>query len=287
MAFAEDLLDYATPVAFLAFVVGATGLAFSLELPIFLVTSVAVAPTALAAAVLERLRPERLAYRPLDQPFRVELAHFLINYHLGYAIALAGCAGLEYLLNASNAPRLWPSTWPLALQIVFAGVLGEGVSYWQHRLSHRNAWLWRFHALHHQGERLNLMRAGRFHFVDIGPGSLLVFAPLVLLRAPEHVLIWIASLSGAFGILEHANMRMRTPRWLSWLVCTPAVHRAHHSSEPVESDANFGTFTMLFDVLFGTFRPPRADGPAAVGIENYTPPAGFWAQLIAPFRRAA
>lgn len=252
----------------------------------FLVTIIAVGPLAVAAVILERVFPERRAYQAADQAVGTDAAHYLFNYNLGYVLALLGCEALRRALPSEPHGLTWPVTWPLWSQVILAAVLAEGVSYWQHRLSHRVPWLWRFHALHHQGERLTLMRAGRFHFVDIAPGVFLVFLPLLLLRAPESIVAWASALSGAFGVIEHANVRMRTPSFLNPIVCTPAVHRHHHSQHPGESDSNFGTFTMLFDVLFGTYQAPRADGPARVGVEGAALEGGFWRQLLSPFRRA-
>jgi sterol desaturase/sphingolipid hydroxylase (fatty acid hydroxylase superfamily) len=162
-------------------------------------------------------------------------------------------------------------------------VLAEATGYWQHRASHRVKFLWRFHALHHSGARLNLVRAGRFHFVDMAAGTFLVFFPLALLGAPETIVTWAAALSGTLGIIEHSNIRMRTPAWLDRVVCTPAIHRHHHSREFAENDRNFGTSIMLFDHLFGTYAPPAPDGPRAMGIENDPVPRGFWQQTVKPF----
>ena len=281
----ERFVDYAIPPAFLGCTIVATYVLLE-RVPHFLVSSLVVGPLAVAAAILERARPERSEYRKLDQPLAVDAAHFFLNYQLGYALALGACAAIGHWMKTSAWEPLWPNGWPLALQIAFAGFLAEGVSYWQHRLSHRIPWLWRFHALHHSGERLNLTRAGRFHFMDIGPAAFMVFAPLIVLGAPDTMLTWVASISGVLGVLEHANMRMRTPAWLGWVVCTPAVHRHHHSRVLRESDRNFGTLFMLFDVLFGTYERPRADGPLAVGIEDDPVPRGFWNQVVSPFRRA-
>ena len=44
---------------------------------------------------------------------------------------------------------------------------------------------------------------------------------------------------------------------------------------------------MLFDLLFGTYESPRADGPLAVGVADDRMPRGFWNQVISPFRRAS
>jgi sterol desaturase/sphingolipid hydroxylase (fatty acid hydroxylase superfamily) len=280
----SGLVDHALPLGFMATALIATHLLLGTAVPVYLVSTIVVAPLGVLALVLERVRPERLEHRPLDQPLAVDLAHFFLNYQLGYGLALGGCALVGHLL-AGVRPPLWPGGWPLILQIVFAGFLAELVSYWQHRLSHRLPWLWRFHALHHSGGRLNLLRSGRFHFVDIGAGAFLVFVPLIILGAPEAMVTWIASISGVLGILEHANMRMRTPAWLDAIVCTPAVHRHHHSRRQSESDSNFATLFTFIDVLFGTFRRPDPVGPEATGIDDDPVPRGFWPQVLAPFRR--
>ena len=283
------LLDHGTLPALIAAVVVATRALLATPVPPMLVSGLVVGALAVVAAILERVRPERDDYRRFDQPLPLELAHFIFNYNLGYGLAFAACVPLARLAASlfpgSSSP--WPVAWPIVPQIVLGAVLAEAASYWQHRLSHRNAWLWRFHALHHSGGRLNLARTARFHVVDIGPGAFLVFLPLVMLRAPDAIVAWTATLSGAFGILQHANIRLRTPSWLDRLVCTPAVHRFHHSRDGRESNANFGTLVMLFDRLFGSYRLPDGPGPAAVGIEHDPVPRDdFWGQVLGPFRGA-
>jgi ornithine lipid hydroxylase len=275
--------DYLVVPTFVAAMIAMTHVVIG-RVPNFLVSGIVIGTFAVVAAVAERLRPERDEYRRLDQPFWIEAAHFFLNYNFGYALALGACAALDVAVKAVIHEPLWPSQWPFALQLVLAAFLGEGSSYWQHRLFHRVPWLWRFHALHHSGARLNLLRAGRFHFVDIGPAAFMALLPFVVLRAPDTMLTWIAVLNAALGVLDHSNIRMRTPAWLDWLVCTPAVHRHHHSRAPAESDRNFGTVVMLFDVLFGTYQKPRAEGPPEVGVENDSLPAGFLNQVFSPLR---
>ena len=282
---ATRLVDYGAVPALMVCVIVSIPALLASPVPPILISGLVVGALAVVAAILERARPEREDYRRLDQPVRIEIAHFFLNYNLGYALAFAACVPIARAAAALFPATPWPTAWPLAPQIVLAAVLGEAASYWQHRLSHRNAWLWKFHALHHSGGRLNLARTARFHFVDIGPGAFLVFLPLVLLRAPDAILTWAATLSGAVGVLQHANIRTRTPAWLDRLVCTPAVHRFHHAREGRESNANFGTLVMVFDRLFGTYRQPGAPGPAAVGIENDPVPRDdFRGQMLGPFR---
>jgi sterol desaturase/sphingolipid hydroxylase (fatty acid hydroxylase superfamily) len=287
-AFSARAADLATFPALMAGVIVATQALLGAPVPPILISGLVVGGLAVVAAILERVRPEREDYRRFDQPLRVEIAHFLLDYNLGYALAFAALVPIARAAAALFPVAPWPAAWPLPLQIALAALLAEAASYWQHRLSHRNAWLWRFHALHHSGGRLNLARTARFHFVDIGPGAFLVFLPLVLLRAPDVILTWAAALSGAVGVLQHSNIRVRTPAWLDRLICTPAVHRFHHSRAGRESNANFGTLVMVFDRLFGSYQLPDGPGPAAVGIEDDPVPRDdFMRQVLGPFRAPA
>jgi sterol desaturase/sphingolipid hydroxylase (fatty acid hydroxylase superfamily) len=282
------ILDYAVLPAFAACAIAATWGARCLGLPELWISTAALAPMVGLALLLERVRPERAEYRRLDLPLGHELGHFLLGNQAG---ALAGygavvgltSAGASLLGSRLHAP-LWPSHVPLALQVVLAVLLGEAVGYWQHRLAHRSRWLWRFHAIHHSGERLNLPRAGRFHFVDIATAVFMTYLPPALLGAPPVVFTWLAVVNGTLGVIQHANVRVRTPRWLDRVICTPAVHRFHHSREGRGADGNFATTFMIFDGLFGSYVPPEGPGPIAVGIENDPVACGFWRQLagVAP-----
>jgi ornithine lipid hydroxylase len=280
------IIDHAIGPVFLGAAIAATYVLLEVGVPGWLVSALVIGAVAVAAAIIERVRPERSDYRKLDQPLAIDVAHFVLNYQLGYVLALGGCAAIAHAMTLYVREPLWPETWPLVLQIVFAAVVAEGVSYWQHRLVHRIPWLWRFHALHHSGARLNLPRAGRFHVVDIGPAAFMALAPLVVLGAPDAIVSWVASITGVLGVSQHANMRMRTPAWLDRIICTPAVHRHHHSRTLQESDRNFGTLVMMFDRLFGSYEQPRAEGPSEVGIDDDPVPRGFWNQVVSPFRAA-
>lgn len=56
--------------------------------------------------------------------------------------------------------------------------------------------------------------------------------------------------------------------WLGWLegiFNTPSNHRVHHARNPEYLDANFGGVLVVFDRLFGTYIPERADVPCDYG----------------------
>jgi len=286
--FLGRLCDFLILPAFLVCTSAGTYGVLRTKLPSWAVPFAVLTPAVAAIAFLERLRPERPQYRRLDQRLRNEVGHFLLGLeagaYIGGAAAIVTASAVASLLRLPPETSVWPTAWPPGLQILLAVLLGEAVSYWQHRLAHRLHWLWGFHALHHSGERLNFVRAGRFHVVDIATAAFLTYVPMTVAGAPEFVLVWTAVLGSSLGLIQHANIRMRTPAWLDQVLCTPAVHRFHHSRVFRESDGNFGTTVMIFDLLFRSYVRPQGAGPEGVGIENDPVPRTFWRQIVMPFR---
>jgi sterol desaturase/sphingolipid hydroxylase (fatty acid hydroxylase superfamily) len=281
------VLDYAP---FPLFVLGtpiAVSAALGMGAPGWLAHVFVFVPVILLAGVAERLRPERPDFVRLDQPLAVEIGHLVFNLEVGYGVALAAIAGTSVLARRASLEVVWPSALPLAAQVALALVVYEATSYWQHRLSHRVPWLWRFHLLHHSGERLNLVRLFRFQSVDLALAAFAGWLPLVLLGTPDKVMALMVGVITGFSIVQHANLRMRTPAWLDRLLCTAAVHRHHHSVRTEESDRNFGTTVMWFDHLFGTWGRPHLVGPERMGVERDPMPSGFLAQYLWPFRSHA
>jgi sterol desaturase/sphingolipid hydroxylase (fatty acid hydroxylase superfamily) len=236
------------------------------SIPAWLISTVVVGVIAAVLATAERLIPDRHDCVALDQPIQLELAHVFTGWLLGYGAAvwlcdLVGCGVRDYL-----GIRFWPVSLPLAGQVAIACFIAEGTSYWQHRLFHDVPGLWRFHKIHHLGSHLNFVKSGRFHFVDIGVAAFFEYLPIILMGCPPVVLAWLSAITGAMGIVQHADVRMVTPRWLSTVLVTPAIHRLHHSEVPSESNGNYGTITTFFDLVFGTYRAPSGEWPASLGV---------------------
>lgn len=255
------------------------------------VTVVVTALAIVGIGLLERARPERAAFRVPDQPLRVEIGHFLVGVEVGSTLGLLAAQALGLALgrtlgHGADAP-LWPAHWPLAAQIVAALALGDLGSYVQHRAMHVSGRLWPFHAVHHALGRLSLLKAGTFSPVDIVALTIFTYLPLVALGASEVVLTWVTTMAVVTGLLQHANLRQRTPRWLDAVVCTPAVHWQHHALARAASEGNYAVTFSAIDRVFGTYLPPEPRDTVTIGAEGESPPAGLWAQIVAPFRRFA
>lgn len=179
---------------------------------------------------------------------------------------------------------VWPTHWPVFIQAIAVGLVIDFSLYAVHWLSHRYAWLWKFHAVHHSAERLYWLNGERRHPLHAammaGPGLVLV----VLLGAPAHVVgAWLAFLAVHLAF-QHSNLDYRIG-WLRHIVGAAEVHRWHHKREYEDAQVNFGEFWMLWDHLFGTFRMPKEPLQAdSVGLNDVAFPRGYWPQLLSPFK---
>lgn len=261
----------------LGFVV--TWLCYGNSLAPWLMSTIAVAAMAAIVCVGERCWPGREDCVGVDQPILFELTHVIAGWLFGYGTAVWLCTLLGELLRSQLGRALWPSDWALVWQVPLACLIAEGTSYWQHRFFHRFPSMWRFHKLHHLGSRLTFVRSGRFHFVDLGVAAFFEWLPLIILGTPAVVLAWISAITGFFGVVQHANIQMKTPPWMTLLIVTPDFHRVHHSSSMAESDSNYGTVTTIFDIVFGTYRQPTRDWPDSLGVAGELLPKGIGDQL--------
>jgi len=238
---------------------------------------------ALVVGLLERVVPHQRAWLRNDGQIGTDLAHTLLNKGVAQVIiTVAVFVGLaDFLTPDGDGEGIWPNGWPLALQTGLGLLIAEAGLYWKHRLAHEWPLLWRFHALHHSTTRLWFFNTGRFHLVDTVTGLAVGMPVLLLLGAPEDVLVLVSAITAIIGLLTHCNIEMRCGV-LSYVFNTPALHRWHHSKVPHEGNRNYGENLVLFDMLFGTFYLPARQPPLDIGIRHDMPPT-FLGQLAAPF----
>ncbi len=230
---------------------------------------------------LERLMPHERLWLGNDGQMLPDLAHTLLTKGFSQILVVVGVAVGIAEAAAMKGGHVWPSHWPLPLQILLGLLIAEAGLYTAHRVAHEWPLLWRFHAVHHSSPRLWFFNTGRFHLVD-SVVSILLSQPLLFLAgAPSEIFIWVTSTTAFIGMLTHCNVEMRFGP-LNYLVNTPALHRWHHSRDPREGNRNYGENLMVFDLLLGTFFCPGRRAPVDIGI-NGDMPASFGGQLLAPF----
>ncbi|MBX7097297.1 MAG: sterol desaturase family protein [Myxococcaceae bacterium] len=182
---------------------------------------------------------------------------------------------------ALDRPRLWPSAAPFAARVALAFFVLELGSYGYHRAAHRVPLLWRFHSTHHVVAELTGAAALRTHPLDNVLFFLARTIPLVVLGAGAEEVSTAGYLCGVLGILAHANVEV-SPRLGGLLLNVPAIHALHHAAEVQLGACNYGCHTVLWDRVFGTFRPaPKT--PPTLGLSP-PGPRSLWQELVAPPR---
>ena len=178
-------------------------------------------------------------------------------------------------------PWLDGSAWLsfLAYLIVF-----DFVDYWYHRSSHRFRWWWQLHAVHHSQRQMTFWSDSRTHLLDSLLRDLALALASALIGVAPGQFVMMIVVTRALESLQHANLRLRFPKPLEWLLVSPSFHRRHHAigigHEGRRHGVNFAVLFPVWDHLFGTadLRP----GTEATGIRDQLDGRdygrGFWAQ---------
>jgi sterol desaturase/sphingolipid hydroxylase (fatty acid hydroxylase superfamily) len=182
--------------------------------------------------------------------------------------------------------------------------LAYELGYWlNHYLSHRIAFLWEFHKVHHTATVLTPVTNFRVHpvymciFLNIlavftgvasGVGEYLLGGTTHQYGLSENNIILVFFIY-VYVHLQHSQVWIAFTGWLGRLFMSPAHHQIHHSSNPAHFNKNLGSCLALWDWMFGTLHVPSAEREvAAFGVEADRPDAHtLWGELIAPFGKAA
>lgn len=237
----------------------------------------------------ERLAPRRRRTFALRQRWAGNLglmAADTIVLRTVPAITAVGVAALAHakgwgLLGAIVSLPTW-------LDVVVSVIVLDLAIYFQHRLFHAVPALWRLHRVHHTDPELDVTTGVRFHPVEMLLSLGFKAVMIAGLGPPVAAVLLFEVLLNAGSLFSHANLRLPAPvdGLLRALLVTPDMHRVHHSSDPVETDSNFGFTLSWWDRLFGTYRAqPRAGHDAmTIGVEGFAAPAvlGLHRLLIQP-----
>jgi sterol desaturase/sphingolipid hydroxylase (fatty acid hydroxylase superfamily) len=214
--------------------------------------------------VLERLFPQHRAWN--RRPEGSDLALIAVNRVVDVALT-AGCLALVARLQGAGVRlwllQAWPAGAPLLAQALLGITLAEGIRYAFHRRSHGAGLLGRVHTIHHQPVRMYALNGPRLHPLNqlwVGAAHVV---PMLLLGARLEALVLTANLTVFFVLFQHANLRLRFDG-CNRLLATPDVHRLHHSKRSA-TGVNYGIVLLIFDVLFGTYRPAVEVGADEIG----------------------
>jgi sterol desaturase/sphingolipid hydroxylase (fatty acid hydroxylase superfamily) len=212
----------------------------------------------LVEMIVARLR-DRKRYCPKDT---------LTSLALGFGSSVAGIlsAGLIFALAVRvHQFRLLdiPWTW---WAFVLCFVLDDFAYYVFHRSAHRVRWFWASHVIHHSSQHYNLSTALRQTWTGFFSLAFLFRLPLFLIGFPPAMVFFCVGVNLIYQFWIHTEMVGRMPRWFEAVMNTPSHHRVHHAVNPRYLDRNYAGVFIVWDRLFGSFEPERADDPPRYGI---------------------
>ncbi|HIN86364.1 MAG TPA: fatty acid hydroxylase family protein [Myxococcales bacterium] len=243
----------------------------------------------LLIAICERIIPEHEEWNRAQDDVQTDLLHGMVSMvivpkTLELALHLL-ILNVALWLAESSGGSLWPSDWPLLLQLIPALLISQFFEYWAHRGMHEVPLLWRLHATHHSPGRLYWLNAARFHPLDSAFLFSVSLAPLLLLGAGQELLLLYTVWVSVHGMFQHCNIRVRLGP-LNYIFSMAELHRWHHSLSLEEANSNYGNNILFWDLVFGTVHYPKDRSASQnIGLSELPDfPKDYVGQVLSPWR---
>jgi sterol desaturase/sphingolipid hydroxylase (fatty acid hydroxylase superfamily) len=247
---------------------------------------ISLAVAAAIVALFERVRRIQLRRQPLFREFfATDVVYLLTGFVAGGSIAVAYVAYASDLLGAVlSLPRLSDHEVPLWLEVVLAVLALDAGNYLSHYCLHRFDTLWEFHKVHHSSRELDWLATFRSHIVEQILRRLLAPVLLVLFGFPLNSVLIAGAILVAWGILNHANLKLNMPT-IEMVLITPRLHRIHHFSNAPTN--NLGTLFIFWDKLRGTLDVTHYESDRELGNGEPNYPQNWLRQFVKPLRAIA
>jgi sterol desaturase/sphingolipid hydroxylase (fatty acid hydroxylase superfamily) len=219
--------------------------------------------------VLEKFRPyAKFANAGLKQSFSTNTSAFIFNNIIMNLLSVSSLLVVAenyshygLLGGVADGPFKW----------IVSFVLFDFAVYVWHYLGHKSEFLWRFHKIHHSDKSFHVTTGLRFHVFDQFLEVIVKCVCAVAIGVPAHVVVICEVVRMFFVLFHHANLYIPGEKWLSYLIITPSLHRAHHSTLRSEHDSNYAIVLAIWDIIFGTRKElvPKSIGLELIEAENF------------------
>lgn len=237
----------------------------------------------LLSLLIERWMPFDAVFNRSQEDSGRDVIHAFVNESL----SVMGVMSVPLIASFIPVPSIWPTEIPLWMQLLLAVLIADVGITLAHFASHRINALWQLHAVHHSVKRMYGFNGLMKHPLHQSIETLAGTAPLLLMGAPQDVLMLLVVAVVIQLLLQHSNVAYFTGPF-KYLLAINEVHRFHHLNTAEEGDVNFGLFTTLTDNLLGTayYDKEKVIQSENLGISsspNY--PVAYLAQMIEPFKQ--
>ena len=86
--------------------------------------------------------------------------------------------------------------------------------------------------------------------------------------------------------MVHSNISLDFPAWWERAFISPKIHYMHHDQRSANGIGyNFGSLTLVWDKIFGTYKHYDEPDKLRVGIENNPVSNNLFWQIVYPFKK--
>ena len=124
-----------------------------------------------------------------------------------------------------------------------------------HRVSHFVNYFWASHVVHHSSQHYNLAAALRQTWTGNATGAFLFWAWMPLVGFSPIWILFMQQISLIYQFWIHTETINKLPKPIEFIFNTPSHHRVHHGSDLKYLDKNHAGILIIWDRLFGTFKP--------------------------------
>lgn len=182
------------------------------------------------------------------------------NFGLGVLNAIATSLTTIWLSKWLQQQTSWLGLFHEIQPIWLVGILSililDLYMYFWHRLMHAWPLAWRFHAVHHTEQSMNVSTAYRFHAIEVIVSYLSKVFLIWVLGIPIQALLIYELAFVSVIVFHHSNWAFSygCDRFLSYFIVTPNYHRIHHSHIVQETNSNYASLLTIWDRIFQSFR---------------------------------
>jgi sterol desaturase/sphingolipid hydroxylase (fatty acid hydroxylase superfamily) len=132
-------------------------------------------------------------------------------------------------------------------------IIFDFCSYWSHRISHEQRFLWATHVVHHSSEHYNLAVSFRLSWVQ--HIKIIFFLPIALIGFHPVIFFIVNQIAVLFQFWVHTEYIRRLHPVIEYIFATPSNHRVHHGTQEQYINKNYGATFIIWDRIFGTYEP--------------------------------